>query len=29
LDTRMMSSRSYEPQTVSLTDLRVGFLFEL
>ena len=29
LDTRMMSSRSYEPQTVSMTDLRVGFLFGL
>ncbi len=29
IDTRMMSSRSYEPQTVSVTDLRVGFLFEL
>ncbi len=29
LDTRMMSSHSYEPQTVSVSDLRVGFLFEL
>ena len=25
LETRMMSSRSYEPQTVSVTDVRLGF----
>ncbi len=29
LDTRMMSSKSYEPQTISVTDLRIGFQIPL